>query len=174
MLSVDDLLFFVDESLDAMTTIVVELGDDLATRRPAIDGLNAPYVTLTHCVGVMEQWGGHVIAGRLVERDRDSEFRASGSVDELVERVRAARRQLALDLARFQPDAAPHGRVDDEDARLPIGASQGGALLHLYSELAIHRGHVEICRDILVSGAVATCDGAAATRPDGRYRDTSR
>jgi hypothetical protein len=29
---------------------------------------------------------------------------------------------------------------------LPLGRTQGGALIHIYSELAQHRGQMEICR----------------------------
>ena len=34
MLAPDDYLWFVDRALDAMVQIVVDLGDDLANRRP--------------------------------------------------------------------------------------------------------------------------------------------
>ncbi len=34
MVSDDDFLYFVDEALDGMAGILVELGDDLANRRP--------------------------------------------------------------------------------------------------------------------------------------------
>jgi hypothetical protein len=171
MITVEDLLFFLDEALDGMLRVVVELGDDLATRRPAIDPVNSPCVTLSHCLGVMDYWGGQVIAGRESHRDRDAEFRTVGSVSDLVTRTRAARQQLALDLAQIEPGAAPRGALTDEsDALLPLGSSQGGALMHLYSELAIHRGHMEICRDILMSSKVPTLAGAATPQPDSRYR----
>ncbi len=80
MISVDDFLWFVDEALDGMVGIVVELGDDLANRRPDLPGANSPYAILFHCLGVMEWWGGVAVAGRPVERDRDAEFRATGPV----------------------------------------------------------------------------------------------
>ena len=88
MISVDDYLWFVDEALDGMVAIVTKLGDDKANRRPDIPGANSPYVILHHCLGVMEYWGGHVVAGRPTHRDRAAEFRASGPVDELVARAR--------------------------------------------------------------------------------------
>ena len=151
MISVDDYLYFVDEALDGMIAIVTELGDELANRRPDVADTNSPYVLLHHCLGVMEFWGGHVVAGRRIERDRDAEFRASGPVDELVERARRARRQLAEDLGGLDPSAPPRGAVDAEDAELPLGRTQGGALIHLYEELAQHRGQMEGCRDVLLA-----------------------
>ena len=86
----DKYLSYVDTALDGMVAIVRELGDDLASRRPGITGANSPYAILTHCLGVMEYWGGHVVAGRPSDRDRDAEFVATGIVGDLVERVHRA------------------------------------------------------------------------------------
>jgi hypothetical protein len=151
MIPVDDYLFFVDEALDGMVAILTGLGDGLANRRPDVPGTNSPYVLLTHCLGVMEYWAGYLIAGRSIERDRDAEFEASGPVGELVERTRRARRQLEIDLAALEPSAPPRGVPDPEDAELPLARTQGGALIHLYEELAQHRGQMEGCRDVLLA-----------------------
>jgi hypothetical protein len=151
VISVEDLLFFVDQALDGMVQVVTGLGDELANSRPDLPGANSPYAILTHCLGVMEYWGGDVIAGRTISRDRDAEFRASGPVGPLVERTRRARRQLEADLADLEPSTPPRGNVDAEDAALPIGRTQGGALIHLYDELARHWGQMEGCRDVLLA-----------------------
>lgn len=151
MISVEDYLWYVDEALDGMIAIVTELGDELANRRPDIPDTNSPYVLLHHCLGVMEFWGGHMVAGRTVERDRDAEFRASGPVDELVARTRRARRQLAADVATVEPTASPRGTPEAEDAELPLARTQGGVLIHIYEELAQHRGQMEGCRDVLLA-----------------------
>jgi hypothetical protein len=151
VISVEDLLFYVDEALGGMVEIVTGLGDELANSRPDLPGANSPYAILTHCLGVMEYWGGEVIAGRTISRDRDAEFRASGPVDALVESARRARRQLEADLATLEPSAPPRGNLDPEDAALPLGRTQGGALVHLYEELAQHRGQMEGCRDVLLA-----------------------
>ena len=150
MISVDDYLTFVDDALDGMVAIVTELGDKLANKRPDVSGANSPYVLLTHCLGVMEYWGGHVVAGRRVDRDRDAEFRASGPVTALVERAERARRQFHADVASADLSAPPRGAVfDPTDVHLPLGRTQGGALIHVYEELAQHRGQMEGCRDVL-------------------------
>jgi hypothetical protein len=72
-------------------------------------------------------------------------------VGPLVERTRRARRQLEADLADLEPSTPPRGNVDAEDAALPIGRTQGGALIHLYDELARHWGQMEGCRDVLLA-----------------------
>jgi tRNA (adenine37-N6)-methyltransferase len=151
VISVEDVLWYVDEALDGMVGIVSGLGDDLANRGPDLPGANSPYAILTHCLGVMEYWAGDVIAGRTIERDRDAEFRAAGPVDDLVARTRRARRQFEADLADLDPFAGPRGNVEPEDAALPLGRTQGGALLHIYEELAQHRGQMELSRDVLLA-----------------------
>lgn len=151
MITAEDYLWYVDEALDGMVAIVTELGDDLANRRPDVPDTNSPYVLLHHCLGVMEYWGGHVVAGRSIERDRDAEFRASGPVDELVARAHQARRRLAADIADLDPTAPPRGATAPDDATLPVGRTQGGALIHIYEELAQHRGQMESCRDTLLA-----------------------
>jgi hypothetical protein len=151
VISTEDYLFYVDLALDEMVTIVTDLGDDLANRRPALTGANSPFALLTHCLGVMEYWAGHVVAGRQIIRDRAAEFRATGSVEELAARTRQARCQLKADLADLEPYASPRGDAAPEDAALPYARTQGGALLHVYEELAQHLGQMEITRDVLLA-----------------------
>jgi hypothetical protein len=89
------------------------------------------------------------VAGRTIERDRDAEFRASGPVADLVRRTRQARRQLAADIAGLEPLVPPRGTPEPEDADLPLARTQGGVLIHVYEELAQHRGQMEVTRDLL-------------------------
>jgi hypothetical protein len=154
VISVEDYLFFVDESIDGMVAILEQLGDDLANRRPDLPDANSPFALLTHCLGVMEYWVGYLVAGRDIQRDRDAEFRATGDVADLVERARTARRQLERDLHALDPWAPPRRPpILPEDAELPIGRSQGGALIHVYEELQQHRGQMEITRDVLLAAS---------------------
>ena len=149
MISVDDYLFFVDDALDGMAGIVTDLGDELANARLDLPGANSPFAVLTHCLGVIEYWAGFIVAGRVIERDRAAEFRATGAVADLVGRVRQARVQLAADIAELDPTGAPRGTPEPEDAELPVARTQGGALVHIYEELAQHRGQMETTRDVL-------------------------
>lgn len=149
MISTDDYLYYVDAALDGMTEIVTGLGDELANRRPDLPGANSPYAILTHCLGVMEYWGGEVIAGREIVRDREAEFVATGAVAELAGRAQEARRKLADDITGVDMYAAPRGKVQPRFQDSPLGRTAGGALIHLYRELAQHHGHMEITRDVL-------------------------
>jgi hypothetical protein len=151
MISIEEYLFFVDEALDGMIAMVEELGDDRANLRPDIAGTNTPYVILTHCLGVMEYWAGHAVAGRSIDRHRQSEFQASGPVGVLVQWARRSQAQLVQDLADVEPSAPPPLEVSTDDRHLVHARSQGGALLHLYEELAQHRGQMEGCRDVILA-----------------------
>jgi Protein of unknown function (DUF664) len=151
MISLDDFLFYLDDALDAMVGIVVDLGDELANRRPDLPGANSPFAILTHCLGVMEFWGGHAVAGRSIVRDRPAEFLATGPVDELVEGVRVARDKLGSDLDGFEPYSEPRGELNAKDAASPLGRTQGGVVMHIYEELAQHRGQMEVTRDLILA-----------------------
>ncbi len=150
MISAQDFLFYVDDALDQMVGILTGLGDELANQRPRLAGANSPYAIVTHCLGVMEFWAGHVVGGRDIERNRAAEFTASGSVDGLVERVRRAQEQIREDIAELEPYAKPRGPLRPGHGDHPQTKSQGGALMHVYEELAQHLGQMEITRDLLV------------------------
>jgi Protein of unknown function (DUF664) len=145
----DDFLWFVDLALDAMVAILRHLGDDKASLRPDLEGANSPYAILTHCLGVMEFWGGYMVAGRQIVRDRHAEFRAEGRVAHLVQRVTDARRQLEADIADMDPTAPPRHPCAAGDEERPDARTQGGVLLHILEELVQHLGQMEISRDVL-------------------------
>jgi hypothetical protein len=145
----DEFLWFVDESLRQMVAIIGDLGDDLANTAPELPGANSPFAILTHCLGVMEFWGGAMVAGRAVERDRDAEFTAAGDVAGLAARTERARQQLRADLAGVEPRARPHLDLGPEDQHVPFAHSQAAVLLHIYEELQQHLGQMELTRDLL-------------------------
>jgi hypothetical protein len=151
VITAEGYLHFVGRALDGMAAVLTGLGDDLANRRPELPGGNSPYAIVTHCLGVVSFWGGQVVAGRAVPRDRAAEFTATGPVDELVARLHAVRGQFAADVAAAAPAAPCHGEVPPKYRGTPIGESQGMALQHVYEELAQHRGHLELTRDLLLA-----------------------
>jgi hypothetical protein len=154
-INTDDFLYFINVALDGMVRIVEELGDERVNLRPNIPGANSPYVILYHCVGCTHFWIGALIAGRQVARDRDAEFRAQGTVADLVQAVRSLQKQLPEDISHVQGDQP----LAHPDALLAQGGTtrqdvrhwrQGKALIHAYEELAQHHGQMEITRDILM------------------------
>lgn len=148
-LSSDDVLFFLDRALEGMVNIVEELGDDRVNLCPSLPGANSPYVILTHCIGVAHYWIGEALAGRQVNRDREAEFRAQGTVAEIRQNVRDLQQQLRQDITHVQGDqplafplAPRHQQVQHW--------RQGAALIHAFEELAQHHGQMELTRDLLM------------------------
>lgn len=160
--SSQDYLWFVRRAVVGMQQIVTDLGDDLACTAPALAGANSPYGLLTHCLGVMAYWGGDLVAGRQVVRDRAAEFTATGTVADLVARADAALEQLAADLALLEPEAPlrrePDAWAVGPDRRL----TQDAALVHLYEEMAQHHGQMQLMRDTLLVNTAYPDDQTAA------------
>lgn len=145
----DDYLFFVGRAVLGMREIVVSLGDSRAAMCPDRPGANAPYGLLVHCLGVIEYWAGRCVAGREISRDREAEFAATGSVQELSTRVELQLARLGEDLEMLDP-AAPLRHAPDAWAEGPERElSQSAALIHLYEEVAQHHGQMEQIRDDL-------------------------
>ena len=153
MISTDDYIWFVNQKLDQMVEVLHQLGDDHVCERPELPGANSPFGIVTHCLGVMTSWAGHLVAGREVVRDREAEFHATGDVETLVAKIDTARIQFRSDVDAAQFNAALHDAVSPADADLPIGKRQGAALVHIFEELTQHLGQMEITRDVLLTDA---------------------
>ncbi|GAA2868833.1 hypothetical protein GCM10010517_28720 [Streptosporangium fragile] len=152
MITDDDYLYYVDRALDGMTGIVAGLGDELANERPPIPGANSPYALLTHCLGVVSFWGGAMVAGREVVRDRDGEFTSAGPVGPLLDRAAAVRAQLAEDVRAAAYGEGLRGTPPPGFLGPDRELTQGAALFHVYEELAQHHGQMEILRDAILAG----------------------
>ena len=138
-----------------MLGIIEDLGDELANMVPDLPGANSPYAILFHCGGVVNFWVSTLIAERHVERDRDAEFRAQGTVTEIRQLVDDLKRQLREDLAHLhgeQPISQAPPTMRKPAPGLQQGWTQGAALIHTYEELAQHHGQMELTRDILKQG----------------------
>jgi hypothetical protein len=153
MISTDDYVWFVNRTLDQMVGVLCQLGDEHACERPDLPGANSPYGIVTHCLGVMTSWAGHLVAGREVVRDRETEFQATGDVATLIAKIDAARVQFRSDVDAAHFDGALHFQVSPADTDLAFGQRQGAALLHVFEELAQHLGQMEITRDVLLATA---------------------
>lgn len=145
----DATLVITGESLSSMTEILRGLGDELANTTPDLPGANSPYAIVFHCVAVIEHWGGSVIAGLKIPRDRATEFTATGRVDDLIARVDDVRTRLPewVDLALREGirDRTVMGSTRPELAT----ATPEWVLTHLVRELSQHLGQLELTRDVL-------------------------
>lgn len=148
-----DVLWHIDRALAGMVATLEDLGDGRVNRRPDLAGANSPYVLVRHCAGVMEYWAGEVIAHRPIERDRDAEFASAGTVSEISAIVTAQRDRLAADLASYDGAARPPGPVRTGFEDREFIETQGGVLMHIYEELAQHRGQLDITADLIRSSS---------------------
>ncbi len=91
---------------------------------------------------------------REVFRDRDAEFRASGTVVELRERVGELKSKLVADIEQVQgkkPLASAPNSLYNPLRSTDFGDwTEGTALIHAYEELAQHHGQMELTRDVLM------------------------
>lgn len=145
--------WYIDTALARLLSRADELveagGDELLCRAPELEGANSVFALVTHCCGVLERWGGEVIAGREINRDRRSEFTASGTITQLEDRVAAQVRRWRADLADFEATAPPRGPDGWEDGD-PEVITQGFVVLHVIEELFQHLGHVDLTVDLVL------------------------
>jgi len=157
---VDEYLAVIDRALDGMAGIAHDLGDGRVNDRAAVPGANSTFALVTHCLGVCEYWLGALVAGRPVERDRDAEFTATGTVDELDAALTEGRARIRADLAAYRP-GAPLTAPQDPRFLGPDGElTMDGVLLHVLEELAQHHGQLEVLRDVLVGQFIPEVPGA--------------
>ena len=146
-----DFLLFIDRALDGMVAILEELGDELANKEPDLPGANSPYAILFHCLGAANYWIGTLLGGRDVPRDRSAEFKATGRVKDLSERIQGLKVQIRSDLEGFRGTAALTRAPNPSYSPLPDYDqwTQGMVLVHTYEGLAQHHGQMELTRVIL-------------------------
>lgn len=144
--------WYVDTALARLLARADELveigGDELLCRPPDLEGANSVFALITHCCGVMEHWGGEVIAGRAIHRDRAAEFSATGTITQLEERVAAQLQRWRTDLANLEAGESPRGPVERYEGE-PEVITQGFVVLHVIEELFQHLGHVDLAVDLL-------------------------
>lgn len=143
--------FLLERHFDRMTAIAVDLGDEGVNVTPRLPGANSAYQIVVHCCGMLEWWTRAAILGLDVDRDRDAEFVATGTVAQLTARVGQVRAQFVTDLRQMDPDAPLRGDPSPEYRGTPVGESAGGVLMHVFEELAQHHGHLELTRDLVLS-----------------------
>lgn len=113
---------------------------------------NTAFVLATHLIGSAEYWVLEVAGGRAVQRDRLSEFRATGTGAELAARYERWLSAM-LELLHKLPDEQLDQPVSIP-ARYHPPASVGSAtvrdaLLHAVEHCALHQGHLELTRQLL-------------------------
>lgn len=151
----EEFLSYMNDAFDGMLKIAEELGDERINQRPNnMSNTSTPFVILTHCVGLTRYWLGTVIAGRQIQRDRDAEFSAHGTVADIRQAVRQVQQEMQEDVKRVRGDqlSAFPETVRPQHKEW----TQGHFLIQCYKELAQHLGHMELTRDVMLGHGPAS------------------
>ncbi len=94
---------YLRQALTGLVTALDRFDDESVNRRPHGDRTNSAAALIVHACAAATYWFEHVGLGRPIERDRDGEFEATATVEDLrgllaVTSGRLA--ELAIDLER--------------------------------------------------------------------------
>ncbi len=116
---------------------------------------NSLFALATHLLGAGEFWVLTLAGGRDVDRNREAEFTASGTFEQIskrCERWRAAVHEVLDGMPSEQldrqadPPAAYRSTIGDD----PMSVRE--CLLHAVEHSALHQGQLEVTRQLLMSG----------------------
>lgn len=141
------LLEFTLTKFDELFELIGGAGDELANRRPQAQGANSLYAIGAHVLGMVRFWSCTTNRGVEVERDRDAEFAATGSVAELLERAAVERERFITDVRSVRAHSVPANKPEDRDEQWLVSCH--GVLLHVFEEICQHLGHAQVTRDLL-------------------------
>lgn len=139
-----------DTCWTGMVAVLEELTDSGVHRRLPVDGSNSPYAVAHHCVEMTRWWLGTFGCGLALPRDRAAEFEATGSLPELLARIRSTRTDMITWTEQILRDdiAARDATGTTADVDLATVSPQW-VTLHVVHELAQHLGQMQVTRDVL-------------------------
>ena len=124
---------------------IMGLNDDAANWNPLPEGTNSVYAILSHMIGAQSYWVRQVIAGETIQRDRETEFHASGKLAEVLDRWEKNSDETEKILSRLSLAQLAETRT----VRIrPEPVTVRWCILHLMSHNAIHLGHIQITRQL--------------------------
>jgi uncharacterized damage-inducible protein DinB len=121
------------------------LTDEGANWCPPPENTNSVYSMINHLTGAQAHWIKRIIGGMTIQRDRDTELNASGSLVELVKKWEAVNKEADEIMGKLTPGQLRETR----DTPGPMGKiTVQWAILHALSHYAIHLGHIQLTRQI--------------------------
>jgi uncharacterized protein (DUF952 family) len=136
---------YVENAFEHLLRVAERVGPRLHDR-PVGEGTTSVGALVLHCAELCEFWLGHLALGRPSSRDRDAEFLATPSLEELRARVARARSQAAHDLREV---AAGRGGHPSELRVFALGdGSDEDLAMYVLKELHQHLGHAELSADV--------------------------
>ena len=142
---------YIRSSLDRLVRLTEGLNPAELNWRPPAPQTNSLYVLTTHTLGNAEENLLGALCGEPGQRDRDAEFRASGTTPEAIrERWRLLDARLDTALAALDPAA-----LDASCQHPRRGALTGREVLIIVARHAAeHLGQAELTRDLMRAAGV--------------------
>lgn len=146
------------EILDGYVAALHTLDDSTVNCSPLPGTVNTAFALVTHVHGMAHYWGGAFIGGEDIPRDREAEFRTSGTVAEAHRLVGEVRERLP-GWARVALTEGIRNRAAEGTSRRDTSVvTPEWVLEHILHELAQHLGHLEVCRGVVgVDRAAGSC-----------------
>jgi uncharacterized damage-inducible protein DinB len=138
---------FLEAARDGLLRELTALPEEALNAPLGVPETNTIFASAFHAASASEYWLGVYVGGGRIERDRPSEFTASGSWADL-----EARWQRCLDTAKRVIDALTPTEYDAlRDVNLATGGdrySVRDCLLHVIEHVNLHLGHIQIARQV--------------------------
>ena len=144
---------YLRHAFAGMDRVLDRLDDRSVNERPAGWGTNSVAGLIVHCCELAPSWFEMPGLGRDGHRNRDAEFAATASIDELRARIASAT-DATIELAEeflvgpTVPDHPFRGFMPGDDR------TDGALVLHVLEELFQHLGHMEVTTDAVAPDGV--------------------
>jgi|TARA_B110001454_G_C12714744_1_gene432167 hypothetical protein len=153
------LVHMTDQLLSEMLNSLADMSEETLNMDMDIPEANSLYVLARHVLGSVEEWGLYFGTGYQVQRDRDSEFMASGQINELIEYKNSwmpLLQERAAMIENEQLNNQGWRPEPDYKSAFPSGAalSIGDALLHTVDHTAVHLGHLQLTKQLIEHQAI--------------------
>ncbi len=94
-------LSVLDEMLTSLADFIRPLDSDCVNWTPSIPDTNSISAMVVHTLGTLDSWFSRGL-GETLQRDRDAEFRAHHTPEELLAKIDASRESVRRFLARYE------------------------------------------------------------------------
>src|SRR5579884_2144022 len=124
------------------------LSDEQANWRPPADPTNSMYAITAHIIGSTGRWLTKNVAQQEDNSDREAEFRSSGPIAPLRERLKDATanaRKLLTSLPESEFGAPRRFMMGGQQMEWPVRQ----CVLHVIEHLGTHLGHLQLTRQLV-------------------------
>jgi uncharacterized damage-inducible protein DinB len=138
-----------------------DVPEDVLNAEVEVPEANSLFAIATHLLASSRVWTQVAIAGEAFDRDRDSEFVATGTFEEL-----SASYETWIAAMHAALDGMPDRELDRETGFEPYrpdllaaepetgSMTVAHCLGHCMDHIAIHLGHIQVTRDALLAGGI--------------------